>query len=219
MDQVGREKKPHSFRADRVFAVNEGWFFSTRECEEGPYASRLEAEAALRAHIKRMQVGAGFGGQSHPLIDSVQQGFHHLQKLEVDAAWQQLSAVAAEIGLEFHPHLKDTYHCCEQVLQQVEYLHSRDDERFADLPVPLRGYSQRYGALGYPVDGMLVPERVYKNDIPGCGVFYCKISELGEMVAIDTLGHRVEQTLKELPLDASAIVGELIGRLERQARS
>ena len=105
------------------------------------------------------------------------------------------------------------------MLQQVEYLYSRDDERFAGLPVPLRGYSQRYGVLDYPVDGMLVPERVYKNDIPGCGVFYCRISELGEIVAIDTLGNRVEQTLTELPLDASAIVGELIGRLERQSRS
>ena len=85
-----------------------------------------------------------------------------------------------------------------------------------DLPARLRHYTHRFSALPFPVDGMLAPNRIYKSDLPGCGVFYSMITELGELVVVDAAGNRVQRPLRNLPLDASDVVGALIGRLERE---
>ncbi len=39
------------FRSDRLFCSNGQWFFSTREGDQGPFAERDLAEAALRRFV------------------------------------------------------------------------------------------------------------------------------------------------------------------------
>ena len=44
-----KNEQDYPFRSERVFNVNGGWFFQTRErCDMGPYESRSEAEVASR---------------------------------------------------------------------------------------------------------------------------------------------------------------------------
>ncbi len=214
MDEVRREQKTHYFRADRVFAINDSWYFSSREREEGPYATRGEAERALRLHMRRLQIDAGYDEAPDTLSVKLLQGFDELQNLQVLAAWRTLSKLAVEMGLDFHARLHDLYACCELVLKHAETLHEQRHHAVADLPGPLRSFTHRYSALGFPADGMLVPERIYKSDIPGCGVFYSKISELGDLVVISARGRREALALASLPLDATEVVADLIGRLE-----
>lgn len=217
MDDVRREEKAHYFRADRVFAINDGWYFSTREREEGPYATRYAAERALQANIRRLHKDAGSNQAPDTLSGKLLDGFNDLQNLQVLAAWRNLSKLAHEMGLKVQPELRDLYACCEKVLQHAERLHRNGDQKVADLPGPLRSFTHRYHALGFPADGMLVPDRIYKSELPGCGVFYSKISELGDLVVISARGRREELALTSMPLDATDVVADLIGRLEQAA--
>ncbi|MAX55897.1 MAG: hypothetical protein CL537_10385 [Alcanivoracaceae bacterium] len=50
------------FRSDRFFSQGPNWYFSTREnTVEGPYDSRLEAEAGLMLYLRDMQSLESFG--------------------------------------------------------------------------------------------------------------------------------------------------------------
>ena len=47
------------FRSDRVFTVNDQWFFQTRELDEpfGPYPNREKAERHLRSFLRDINGG------------------------------------------------------------------------------------------------------------------------------------------------------------------
>ena len=217
MDEVRREEKTHYFRADRVFAINDRWYFSSRECDEGPYATRREAEKALQAYLRRVQKEAGYDKAPETLSSRLLDAFHDLQNLQVLAAWRSLSSLAQELGLDFHPRLHDLYACCEQVLQHAERLHHNDDPRVSDLSAALRRFSHRHSARAFPADGMLVPGLIYRTDHAERGVFYSKISELGDLVVISARGRREELALTSMPLDATEVVADLIARLQKAA--
>ena len=51
MRQDDTEKKSFFRSADRVFHMNGAWYFSTREGEEGPYASEVQAQLEIKRFI------------------------------------------------------------------------------------------------------------------------------------------------------------------------
>ncbi|MDH5737701.1 MAG: DUF6316 family protein [Gammaproteobacteria bacterium] len=54
------ESDAYPFRANRIFAVGNEWFISTREGTElGPFASRLDAEGELTAYLRELAVREG----------------------------------------------------------------------------------------------------------------------------------------------------------------
>ncbi len=60
------EKRQVRFRSDRMFVVDNQWYFSTREGEErGPYATREEAEAELLRYLYRIGELAGAAKTGH----------------------------------------------------------------------------------------------------------------------------------------------------------
>jgi len=53
MNRTGDRENTHFFRSQRLFAVNDQWYFSTRErLDQGPYATRAEAEQEMLAYTK-----------------------------------------------------------------------------------------------------------------------------------------------------------------------
>lgn len=55
MDVRLGEKNKTWFRSDRILQINDRWFFLTREqTQEGPFASRQEAERELNYYIGHM---------------------------------------------------------------------------------------------------------------------------------------------------------------------
>jgi len=53
MNRSSDRAETHYFRSDRLFAVNDKWYFSTREHrDQGPYATRNEAEIEMIAYAK-----------------------------------------------------------------------------------------------------------------------------------------------------------------------
>ena len=53
MNRADDQNKTHFFRSDRLFAVNDQWYFSTREhLDQGPYATREEAREEMLAYTK-----------------------------------------------------------------------------------------------------------------------------------------------------------------------
>ena len=53
MNRLQDRKNAHYFRSQRLFAVNDQWYFSTREQrEQGPYPTRGEAERDMRAYVR-----------------------------------------------------------------------------------------------------------------------------------------------------------------------
>ena len=53
MNRAGEQQNTHYFRSDRLFAVNDQWYFSTREhLDQGPYATRDEAVREMMAYAK-----------------------------------------------------------------------------------------------------------------------------------------------------------------------
>ncbi|MDJ0891005.1 MAG: DUF6316 family protein [Gammaproteobacteria bacterium] len=60
------EKRQVRFRSDRMFVVNNRWYFSTREGEEmGPYATREKAEAELVRYLSRIGALDGAAKTKH----------------------------------------------------------------------------------------------------------------------------------------------------------
>ena len=60
------EKRQLRFRSQRMFVVDNKWYFSTREGEEmGPYATREKAEAELVRYLYRIGVLAETGNVKH----------------------------------------------------------------------------------------------------------------------------------------------------------
>ncbi len=55
MDVRNGEKSKTWFRSDRFLHINDRWYFLTRELtQEGPFASRSEAERELTYYIRLM---------------------------------------------------------------------------------------------------------------------------------------------------------------------
>ncbi len=53
MNRAGDRAETHYFRSDRLFSVNDKWYFSTREhLDQGPYTTRNEAEIEMIAYAK-----------------------------------------------------------------------------------------------------------------------------------------------------------------------
>lgn len=53
MNRSSDQANAHYFRSERLFLVNDKWYFSTREhLDQGPYATRNEAEIEMIAYTK-----------------------------------------------------------------------------------------------------------------------------------------------------------------------
>ncbi len=54
----------HYFRVgDRFFRIDEKWFYTTREGDEGPFGSREQAEAHLRTFVAMQQLTEEHGAR------------------------------------------------------------------------------------------------------------------------------------------------------------
>ena len=51
MRKTDADEKTHFRSADRIFLVNDSWWFGTREGNNGPFKSRTEAQDALTQFI------------------------------------------------------------------------------------------------------------------------------------------------------------------------
>lgn len=214
MNRVGDAADARFYRAERFFAVNDGWYFSTRESDDqGPYTSRLNAEKALVSYIRAYRQLGGGSASHNPLVNQLVQGFEALAGLNVLTAWDILAPVADELSIAADPNTADLYTCCDTVLLAAEALHAHDNSSLAGLPVILKDYSHRSSIRPFPLDGMLVPERLYMKKPSPEEVFCCKVLETGYVAVADTEGNVMQEDLAGLPLDARIAVMMLIGRM------
>lgn len=51
MRRADKQEKTYFRSADRLFQVNDSWWFGTREADRGPFKSRKEAQDALTQYI------------------------------------------------------------------------------------------------------------------------------------------------------------------------
>lgn len=50
------ERQTTAFRSQRIFTINNSWYFNTREgIDHGPFISRAVAELAIESYIRRQQ--------------------------------------------------------------------------------------------------------------------------------------------------------------------
>ena len=79
MRQDDRDTKSFFRSSDRVFHMNGSWYFATREGDEGPYPSEVQAQAEIRRFITEKTELAHFQkareeermGVEHEDIDSL----------------------------------------------------------------------------------------------------------------------------------------------------
>ena len=210
-----REGQKLLFRADRIFAINESWYFSIREQEQeqGPFLTRTEAEKALTTFIRSQLALQQTNPAPSVIGQRCEQGFEYLQALCLDAAWQALATTVTDIGVAPAGASIDLYVWCHQTLCRAQVLYELGDPRVVDLPVPLRDYKGRFGVIDFPADGMLVPGRIYRKNRVGEERHYCTASEFGDVVVADPSGRRIAESLNGLPLNATDVVEALTGRL------
>ncbi len=215
MNRAGEESSISYYRVERFFAVNDGWYFATREDEDqGPYASKSAAEFALSSYVQAHKDLGAFDTSPSGIVRKLEKGYEALCDLDLSSALSTLGGAADDLNLAFDAQANDPYTACDDVFRAVELLHMHGDTRVVNLPSLLKDYSHRSAMMPFPISGMMVPDRLYLKKAPD-GVYCCKMSETGTMFVADARGKIAEEALGGIPLDARMPVSMLISRMSR----
>ncbi len=215
MLRAGDTAEARYYRADRFFAVNFDWYFSTRDDgDQGPHPSKRAAEKALAYYIRASQpLGQDLAETLNPLVRELERGYAELIRFNVSDAWKMLSGAAQQLDLAIPAEDINTFERCNTVLCAVEQCYAQGEPRLNGLPRSLKDYSRNAAIMPFPFSGMLMPERLYLKQPSKSEVFCCKVTESGSIVVADAHGQRVEEERTGMQLDARMTITMLIGKM------
>ncbi len=86
MRKSDEQAKRRYFRSDeRFFRVDSQWFFTTREGDEGPFATREQAQAQLRHYLALQEMKEEHGEKIKRIREDTPRGDPGIWNSQIDA--------------------------------------------------------------------------------------------------------------------------------------